>query len=130
MKKKIIVMITIVMVVIGIITAIHFIANKDSSVNQDTNQDTNKGASQETYQPNDENQFKAKVTEITDEYIMVEALDEQTIVGEVRLNTGLIKDDIIQQLQEGDIVLVTHDGTSTMSIPPQMTALELCILSS
>lgn len=114
MKKKLLIISIIILVVVGVVLWIYAIANKNDD--------------KETCKSTGENQFKAKVMEIADDYIMVEALDNQAIVGEVRVNMGLLKDDVIQQLKEGDIVLVTHDGTSTMSIPPQMTALELCVL--
>ena len=72
-----------------------------------------------------ENQFDAKVIEIYDEYIMVEALKEQDVVGEVRVQIGLLSQDEILEIKKGDTVRITHDGKMTMSIPPQMTAVEI-----
>ena len=72
-----------------------------------------------------ENQFDAKVIEIYDEYIMVEALEEQDVVGEVRVQIGLLSQDEILEIKKGDTVRITHDGKMTMSLPPQMTAVEI-----
>ena len=72
-----------------------------------------------------ENQFDAKVIEIYDEYIMVEALEEQEVVGEVRVQIGLLSQDEILEIKKGDTVRITHDGKMTMSLPPQMTAVEI-----
>ncbi len=76
-----------------------------------------------------ENQFDAKVLEIYDEYIMVEALEGQDVVGEVRVQIGLLKKDEIPKLNQGDNVRITHDGKMTMSLPPQMTAVELLVIN-
>ena len=76
-----------------------------------------------------ENQFDATVLEVYDDYIMVEALASQDIVGEVRVQIGLLKEDEIPALEKGDTVRITHDGRMTMSLPPQMTALEICLLT-
>ena len=72
-----------------------------------------------------ENLFDAKVIEIYDEYIMVEALEEQDVVGEVRVQIGLLSQDEILEIKKGDTVRITHDGKMTMSLPPQMTAVEI-----
>lgn len=71
------------------------------------------------------NQFDATVLEIMDDYIMVEASEGQDIVGEVRVQTGLLSETEMPELKKGDVVRVTHDGKMTMSLPPQMTAVEL-----
>lgn len=73
-------------------------------------------------------QFDAKVMEVNEDYIMVEALEGQTVVGEVRVQTGLLSEDEIPELEKGDTVRITHDGKMTMSIPPQMTAVEPIIV--
>lgn len=72
-----------------------------------------------------ENQFDAKVLEIYDDYIMVEAMEGQDIVGEVRVQLGLLEKKEIPNLEKNDIVRITHDGKMTMSLPPQMTAVEI-----
>ena len=72
-----------------------------------------------------ENQLDAKVLEINEEYIMVEAAEGQDIVGEVRVQTGLISKDEMPKLEKNDTVRITHDGKMTMSLPPQMTAVEI-----
>ena len=72
-----------------------------------------------------ENKFNAKILLIEDEYIMVEALVDQNITGEVRINTGLLTKESLKSLQKGNLVCITHDGKMTMSIPPQMTAVEI-----
>ncbi len=76
-----------------------------------------------------ENQFDAKVIENCDEYIMVEALEGQDIVGEVRVQIGLLSQDEISEIEKGATVRITHDGKMTMSIPPQMTAVEIMLIS-
>ena len=76
-----------------------------------------------------ENQFDAKVLEIYDGYIMVEALEGQDIVGEVHVQLGLLKEDEIPKLEKGDCVRITHDGKMTMSLPPQMTAIEIMLIN-
>lgn len=73
-------------------------------------------------------QFDAKVIEINEDYIMVEVLEGQTVAGEVRVQTGLLSKDEIPELKKGDTVRITHDGKMTMSIPPQMTAVEPIIV--
>jgi hypothetical protein len=75
-----------------------------------------------------ENQFNAKVLEICAEYIMVEALEGQDIVGEVRVQLGLISKNDIPKLKKNDTVRITHDGKMTMSLPPQMTALDITLI--
>lgn len=72
-----------------------------------------------------ENQFDAKVLEIYDGYIMVDAVEGQDIVGEVRVQLGLLEEKEIPNLEKNDIVRITHDGKMTMSLPPQMTAVEI-----
>lgn len=76
-----------------------------------------------------EDRFDANVLEIYDEYIMVEALEGQDVVGEVRVQTGLLSQDDILELKKGDTVRITHDGKMTMSLPPQMTAIEIMLIS-
>lgn len=76
-----------------------------------------------------ENQFDAKVLEIYDGYIMVEAWEGQDIVGEVHVQLGLLKEDEIPKLEKGDCVRITHDGKMTMSLPPQMTAIEIMLIN-
>ena len=75
-----------------------------------------------------ENQFDAKILEVTDEYLMVEALEGQTIAGEVQVWTGLLSEKDIPELKEGVIVRITHDGKMTMSLPPQMSAVEEIVI--
>lgn len=75
-----------------------------------------------------ENQFDAKVLEIHDEYLIVEALEGQTIAGEVQVWTGLLSEKDIPELEEGVIVRITHDEKMTMSLPPQMSAIEKIII--
>lgn len=75
-----------------------------------------------------ENQFDAKVLEVHDEYLMVESLEGQTISGEVQVWTGVLSEDEIPELEEGVIVRITHDGKMTMSLPPQMSAVEEIII--
>ena len=75
-----------------------------------------------------ENQFDAKVIEICAEYIMVEALEGQDIVGEVRVQLGLISRNDMPKLKKNDTVRITHDGKMTMSLPPQMTALDITLI--
>ncbi|MBQ2987091.1 MAG: hypothetical protein IJE23_06370 [Tyzzerella sp.] len=76
-----------------------------------------------------ENQFDAKVIEIYDEYIMLEALEGQDVVGKVRIQTGLLSQDEILEIEKGDTVRITHDEKMTMSIPPQMTAIEIMLIN-
>lgn len=75
-----------------------------------------------------ENQFNAKVLEIYDDYIMVEALEGQDIVGEVRVQLGLISRNDMPKLKKNDTVRITHDGKMTMSLPPQMIALDITLI--
>ena len=75
-----------------------------------------------------ENQFNAKVLEIYDDYIMVEALKGQDIVGEVRVQLGLISRNDMPKLKKNDTVRITHDGKMTMSLPPQMIALDITLI--
>ena len=91
------------------------------------NKSTDDREQQKTSEPA-ENQFDAKVIELCDEYIMVEALEGQEIAGEVRVQTGLLSEDEIPELKNGDTVCITHDGKMTMSLPPQMTAVDLLLI--
>jgi hypothetical protein len=59
---------------------------------------------------------------------MVEALEGQDIVGEVRVQLGLISRNDMPKLKKNDIVRITHDGKMTMSLPPQMTALDITLI--
>ncbi len=75
-----------------------------------------------------EYQFDATVSEVAEDYIMVVALPDQTIVDEVKVWTGLLSGDNIQEIEVGTTVRITHDGKMTMSIPPQMSAVEIEII--
>lgn len=75
-----------------------------------------------------ENQFDAKVLEVHDEYLMVEAMEGQTVAGEVQVWTGLLSEDEIPELEKDVVIRITHDGKMTMSIPPQMSAVEEIII--
>ena len=88
----------------------------------------NESIEKQKYTEPTENQFDAKVLEVHDEYLMVEALDNQTIAGEVQVWTGLLSEDEIPKLEEGVIVRITHDGKMTMSLPPQMSAVDEIII--
>ena len=75
-----------------------------------------------------EYQFDANVLEIKEEYIMVEALEGQTVAGEVQVWTGLLKEKDHFSIKAGDVVRITHDGKMTMSLPPQMSAVEIDVI--
>ena len=79
--------------------------------------------------PKNEYQFDAKVLEVQEEYLLVKALDGQVVVGEVKVWTGLLEKDAIPALEVGDTVRITNDGKMTMSIPAQMTAVEITKIS-
>lgn len=79
--------------------------------------------------PKNEYQFDAEVLEIAEEYLLVKALDGQVVVGEVKVWTGLLEKDAIPALEVGDTVRITNDGKMTMSIPAQMTAVEITKIS-
>lgn len=121
MKKRLWIIMTAILVV-GVLGACGK-ASADAGT-QETNDEKKNEISEPT-----ENQFDATVLEILDDYIMVEALEEQDIVGEVRVQTGLLTETEMPELKEGDVVRVTHDGKMTMSLPPQMTAVELIKIS-
>lgn len=70
------------------------------------------------------NQLDAKVVEVQEEYLMVEAAEGQSVAGEVKIWIGLLDKDEVPQLKKGDVIRITHDGKMTMSIPPQMSAVE------
>jgi hypothetical protein len=72
-----------------------------------------------------EYQFDAEILEIEKEYIMVNTLEGEAIVGNVHVWTGQIETDVLAELAVGDTVRITHDGKMTMSLPPQMSALEI-----
>ena len=72
-----------------------------------------------------EYQFDANIVEIQDEYIMVNTLGGESIEGNVHVWTGNIDADVLETLEVGDVVRVTHDGKMTMSLPPQMSAVEV-----
>ena len=99
---------------------------KVSSSDEGSNLETTK---KESVVPS-ENQFDAKILAVTEDYIMVEALEGQNISGEVRVNTGLLKSEDVVSLEKDEIVRITHDGKMTMSIPPQMTAIEIYQLTN
>lgn len=79
--------------------------------------------------PLTEYQFDATVLEICGEYLMVDALDGQPVAGEIKVWIGLLKDNKISEMREGDTVRITHDGKMTMSIPTQMSAVEITNIS-
>ena len=76
-----------------------------------------------------EYQFDATVLEICEEYLMVDALEGQNVAGEVKVWVAALKNDALSGIKVGDTVRITHDGKMTMSIPPQMSAVELIQLS-
>ncbi len=75
-----------------------------------------------------EYQFDAIVLEIHEEYIMVEALEGQTVAGQVQVWTGLLNELGYSKMKVGDVVRITHDGKMTMSLPPQMSAVEIKVI--
>lgn len=76
-----------------------------------------------------EYQFEAVVLAIDKESLMVQALEGQNVAGEVKVWIGLLEDTEMSGIKVGDTVRITHDGKMTMSIPPQMSAVELTVLS-
>lgn len=96
------------------------------------NESDKKEEKQETMQKEStkplENQFDAVILSVEEDYVMVEVLEGQNITGEVRVNTGLLETEQLSSLEKDDVVRITHDGKMTMSIPPQMTAVEVCEL--
>lgn len=79
--------------------------------------------------PSTEHQFDAVVLEIDQESLMVQALEGQNVAGEVKVWIGLLEDTEMSGIKVGDTVRITHDGKMTMSIQPQMSAVELTVLS-
>lgn len=125
MKKKL--WITIVLLLI--IGVIAFICGKISAASDDKVDNNPKDGKVESEKSAPaEYQFDATVLAIQDDYIMVEALEGQKIVGEVRVQIGLLSEEEILKIKVDDIIRITHDGKMTMSIPPQMTAVEEIIV--
>lgn len=75
-----------------------------------------------------EYQFDAKVLEKQEEYMMVEAFEGQVVAGEVQVWTGLLEGNDHSSIKAGDVVRITHDGKMTMSLPPQMSAVEIEVI--
>jgi len=75
-----------------------------------------------------EHQFDATIIEVQEEFIMVEAFPGEVVAGEVQVWTGNLDKKVISTLEEGMTVRITNDGKMTMSLPPQMTAVEMEIL--
>ncbi len=109
----------IVVVIILIIGATILILSKDTNETSEQKDDSSQSSNVTS-----EYQFDAKVLEIQEDYIMVEALDGQTVAGEVRVQIGLLTDKQVPKMKKGDVVRITHDGKMTMSLPPQMTAVD------
>lgn len=83
----------------------------------------------EEQSPSTEYQFDATVLSTENDSMMVEALEGQTVVGEVKVWIGLLDDTEMSEIKAGDTVRITHDGKMTMSIPPQMSAVKLTKIS-
>jgi hypothetical protein len=109
----------IVVLMLFVVGATILILSKDTNEASGQTNDSSKKSSIVS-----EYQFDAIVLEIHDDYIMVEALEGQQIVGEVRVQLGLLTEKQIPNMKKGDTVRITHDGKMTMSLPPQMTAVE------
>ena len=76
-----------------------------------------------------EYQFDAIVSEISEDFLMVEVLEGQNVAGEVKIWIGALETSVLEDLEVGNTVRITHDGKMTMSIPPQMSAVKLTVLS-
>lgn len=115
MKKKWWIVVVIILIIGAAILILSRDTNEASGQTNDSSQKPNEAS---------EYQFDAKVLEIQDDYILVEALEGQQIVGEIRVQIGLLTEKQVPRMKKGDTVRITHDGKMTMSIPPQMTAVE------
>lgn len=116
MKKKLI-MIVAMLIVIGV--AVCGCSKAPATSSQKEN--ANDGSKEENPA---EYQFDATVLEIHEDYLMVEALEGQTVAGEIQVWIGLLEDNDVPELKTGDTIRITHDGKMTMSLPPQMSAVE------
>lgn len=75
-----------------------------------------------------EHQFDATVSKVAEDYIVVVALPDQTIVDEVKVWTGLLSGEEIPEMEVDATVRITHNGRMTMSIPPQMSAVAIEVI--
>lgn len=108
MKKKVRMILSIIVIIIAIFMVLYYVIGQKDD--EDT-QDNTSGL-----------YLDAKILEIQEEYLMVEALEDQTIAGEVQIWIGLLKDKDVPKLKVGDVARIPHDGKMTMSLPPQMSA--------
>ena len=114
MKKKLVLSTSIIFIVIAIVFMWFWVVGQTEK--EDETVDNTKESSTSAFY------LDGKVVEIHEEYLMIEALEGQTVSGEVQIWIGLLSEKEIPELKEGDIVHIPHDGKMTMSLPPQMSA--------
>lgn len=133
-KKTILVLLAVVLVLTAIGAAVFFGLSRDVAETGDdvvvtATETPEQEGTQEAEAMNEEaeaeielTQLTGVITEVTDEYVMLDAGE----MGQVQAN--LFEDTLIEGVEElavGQTAIVTYDGKTTRSLPPQITALSI-----
>lgn len=133
-KKTILVLLVVVLVLTAIGAAVFFGLSRDVAETGDdvvvtATETPEQEGTQEAEAMNEEaeaeielTQLTGVITEVTDEYVMLDAGE----MGQVQAN--LFEDTLIEGVEElavGQTAIVTYDGKTTRSLPPQITALSI-----
>ncbi|MBQ4266287.1 MAG: hypothetical protein IJB85_12315 [Clostridia bacterium] len=128
MKKKIVMLLLAAAVVIALVTGAVYMLNKDVAEVKVTEVVTVNG--EEAAQSGEEGEeemieiveVSGTITEITDEYVMIDAGE----MGMIQANTSddtLIEG--VEELKVGQTAVILYDGKMTRSLPAQITALKI-----
>ena len=128
MKKKIVMLLLAAAVVIALVTGAVYMLNKDVVEVKVTEVVTVNG--EEAAQSGEEGEeemieiveVSGTITEITDEYVMIDAGE----MGMIQANTSM--DTLIEGVEElavGQTAVILYDGKMTRSLPAQITALKI-----
>jgi len=128
MKKKIVMLLLAAAVVIALVTGAVYMLNKDVVEVKVTEVVTVNG--EEAAQSGEEGEeemieiveVSGTITEITDEYVMIDAGE----MGMIQANTSddtLIEG--VEELKVGQTAVILYDGKMTRSLPAQITALKI-----
>jgi len=127
-NKKIVMLLLAAVVVIALVIGAVFMVNKDVAEVEMTEvvTVTDEGAAQDDGESAEEMieivEVTGTITEITDEYVMIDAGE----MGMIQANTS--DDTLIEGVEEltvGQTAVILYDGKMTRSLPAQITALKI-----
>ena len=129
-KKTVMLLIALAIIAVAVIVAV-FAANRDVTEVKTTEVVTVTDAPQEGEEMQAQNEEEAAIeiaeiagtiTEITDEYVLIDAGEQGMIQANTTMDT-LIEG--VEELSVGQTAVILYDGKMTRSLPAQITALKI-----